>query len=244
MKRNGFTLAEVLITLAIIGVVAAMTIPTLMTNTTETQYKTGFKKAYSQLAKAAQMNVYQNGYGFGDVIAETATNKGKSKTLSHFLMSNFDNPTDVTTTYFTETGALKPNVDTTKTCPYAYSDCTDTDFQGKATKKACQTAATFGGNQCSNAGEELKYQKQVTFDASKAVAYSLADGSIIAYVKADKQCDNSPDHFCYILLDVNGAKGPNTVSSDANGIKDIFLVNIRDNSIAPGNDYIRTLLQD
>ena len=32
MKKIGFTLAEVLITLAIIGVVAVMTIPTLIAN--------------------------------------------------------------------------------------------------------------------------------------------------------------------------------------------------------------------
>lgn len=32
MKRYGFTLAEVLITLGIIGVVAALTIPTLIQN--------------------------------------------------------------------------------------------------------------------------------------------------------------------------------------------------------------------
>ena len=32
IKNSGFTLAEVLITLGIIGVVAALTIPTLMTN--------------------------------------------------------------------------------------------------------------------------------------------------------------------------------------------------------------------
>ena len=33
MKKYGFTLAEVLITLGIIGVVAAMTIPTLISDT-------------------------------------------------------------------------------------------------------------------------------------------------------------------------------------------------------------------
>ena len=36
-KRFGFTLAEVLITLGIIGVVAAMTIPTLIANTQTVQ---------------------------------------------------------------------------------------------------------------------------------------------------------------------------------------------------------------
>jgi type II secretory pathway pseudopilin PulG len=40
-------LAEVLITLGIIGIVAAMTIPTLMNNIQETQYKTAYKKAFS-----------------------------------------------------------------------------------------------------------------------------------------------------------------------------------------------------
>jgi prepilin-type N-terminal cleavage/methylation domain-containing protein len=51
-KRFGFTLAEVLITLGIIGVVAAMTIPTLMTNTTASQFKTAYKKSLSNLKQA------------------------------------------------------------------------------------------------------------------------------------------------------------------------------------------------
>ena len=45
MKKNGFTLAEVLITLSIIGVVATMTLPALMTNVQEQQARTGIKKA-------------------------------------------------------------------------------------------------------------------------------------------------------------------------------------------------------
>ena len=46
-KRLGFTLAEVLITLGIIGVVAAMTIPTLMNQTGQAEFKTGLKKMVS-----------------------------------------------------------------------------------------------------------------------------------------------------------------------------------------------------
>lgn len=44
-----FTLAEVLITLGIIGVVAAMVIPTLIANYQKTQYVAGYQKAYSEL---------------------------------------------------------------------------------------------------------------------------------------------------------------------------------------------------
>src|SRR5574344_1323627 len=45
--EQGFTLAEVLIVLAIIGVVAAMTIPTLMNKVAKQEYVAGLKKAYS-----------------------------------------------------------------------------------------------------------------------------------------------------------------------------------------------------
>ena len=56
-KRFGFTLAEVLITLGIIGVVAAMTIPTLINGTNNTQFKTGYKKIMSTLNQAVTMNL-------------------------------------------------------------------------------------------------------------------------------------------------------------------------------------------
>ena len=50
--RFGFTLAEVLITLGIIGVVAALTIPGLITKCKEMQYRTIYKKVYSSLNQA------------------------------------------------------------------------------------------------------------------------------------------------------------------------------------------------
>lgn len=46
----GFTLAEVLITLGIIGVVAAMTIPTLINNSQKSQYVAGLQKSISTLS--------------------------------------------------------------------------------------------------------------------------------------------------------------------------------------------------
>lgn len=56
MQKNnqfiGFTLAEVLITLGIIGVVAAITIPVLMNNVQEQQFKEAYKKAYSAASQA------------------------------------------------------------------------------------------------------------------------------------------------------------------------------------------------
>lgn len=59
--RKGFTLAEVLITLAIIGIVAALTIPNLIVKYQEKQTVTRFKWVYSTLANAFTMAVAENG---------------------------------------------------------------------------------------------------------------------------------------------------------------------------------------
>ena len=60
--KNAFTLAEVLITLGIIGVVAAMTMPTLLNSTQGAQYRTAYKKALSVLSQAVVLNVALDDY--------------------------------------------------------------------------------------------------------------------------------------------------------------------------------------
>ena len=50
--NNGFTLAEVLVTLGIIGVVSAMTVPTLMQNYQRQSYVTQLHKVYNEVSQA------------------------------------------------------------------------------------------------------------------------------------------------------------------------------------------------
>ena len=61
MKNTGFTLAEVLITLAIIGVVAAIIIPSVISNSQQQEFKTGLRKAVSVLNSAITMNLAVDG---------------------------------------------------------------------------------------------------------------------------------------------------------------------------------------
>ena len=59
-KSSGFTLAEVLITLGIIGIVAAMTLPSLIGNYKEKVLVTQVKKTYSELQNALKMYAAKN----------------------------------------------------------------------------------------------------------------------------------------------------------------------------------------
>ena len=82
--KKGFTLAEVLITLAIIGVVATMTLPALMTNTAEQQAKTALKKGVSTLTDAAQMNATVKGFDYGAITSNDTSDEDASSLWALF----------------------------------------------------------------------------------------------------------------------------------------------------------------
>ena len=73
LKNSGFTLAEVLITLGIIGVVAALTIPTLIKNYQKKAATTAAKKAYSTLSQAYLQILKEN----EDGVSSCATNDSR-----------------------------------------------------------------------------------------------------------------------------------------------------------------------
>jgi len=82
VSRWGFTLAEVLITLGIIGVVSAITLPTLISNIQDKQNIAKWKKEYSVISNAFQQtlnegNVVCDAYSWGtcDTLAGEFRNK-------------------------------------------------------------------------------------------------------------------------------------------------------------------------
>jgi len=64
MKKTiiAFTLAEVLIVIGIIGLIAEFTLPELINNFQEQIYKTSYKKAYSALSQVYSMIVAENNW--------------------------------------------------------------------------------------------------------------------------------------------------------------------------------------
>ena len=73
--KKGFTLAEVLLTLSIIGVVAAIVMPTLTLSINGAQYKAKFQKTVNSLAKAVAMNLMLDNYDFSQTV-NTSTDSG------------------------------------------------------------------------------------------------------------------------------------------------------------------------
>ena len=84
-KKFGFTLAEVLITLGIIGVVAAMTMPTLLNSTNGAQYRTAYKKALSVLSQAVVLNVALDDYDLSQTNADDTGATDKASVYALFM---------------------------------------------------------------------------------------------------------------------------------------------------------------
>ena len=87
--KKGFTLAEMLITLAIIGVVAAMTIPVVVQKYEKLVIKTQFKKTYSVLQQAFTLSLtdYGNNIDCFGGAADTASDLAVG--CRDFWMNNF-----------------------------------------------------------------------------------------------------------------------------------------------------------
>lgn len=84
MKKLAFTLAEVLVTLAIIGVVASLTLPALQANYDKKVYVTSLHKVYNELSQALMMYKTDN----------------MASDLKEAGFNNIDNLDKFITTYF------------------------------------------------------------------------------------------------------------------------------------------------
>jgi len=84
--KNGFTLAEVLITLVIVGVIAAMTIPNIIYETKKHEYSARLKKFYSTM-KQAELRANTDGKSWAEWVDSNYGND--SKTLA--TTTNFQN---------------------------------------------------------------------------------------------------------------------------------------------------------
>lgn len=160
MRKKAFTLAEVLITLGIIGVVAAMVIPVLIQNSQKAQYVTSLQKTYTTLSQAFAKYAADNGCVgdmactglFSDTIANNIT-KWDDFVTNYLKMSKncsaMTTPDCFAPSYklVNYNGTINPNATTTSgRYQIILNDGTSVSFSSQADN--CANTPAFGGGLC------------------------------------------------------------------------------------------------
>ena len=258
-KRFGFTLAEVLITLGIIGVVAAMTIPTLIANTNGAKFRSQFKKSISTLNQAGLMAQAQYDFDYA----------GASSKCGDTLSSGHS------------AAAQHPDSDMTM-CAILNGTLTGQTYLGTVSagvKRNNNGAAA--DYTIVNADKGALATSGLTY--TNFLAYALADGSIVAFNADANSCElpigtqltneqlktGGVLNGCLGFIDVNGATLPNkevtcsaipeggkgtankatlnpdspcTVKNDAAHMTDVFPIVFHDATVEPASDAAKYIL--
>ena len=213
---GGFTLAEVLITLGIIGVVAAMTMPTLINSTQGAQYKTAFKKSLTVLSQAVVMNIALNDYDLSQVVAGTNATADADASGPQSLWEVFHDRLNIVRE------ASGASFDTDPGSPDQWIIVSDTD---SADRIAFSGAPTAGAGAGAGVGHGGKPFTALTGQAGAAATWPddttilmMNDGIAFIFdntqqncIQADDRIGVATDNYCYGYIDVNGQKAPNRV---------------------------------
>ena len=217
---RGFTLAEVLITLGIIGVVAAMTMPTLINSTQGAQYKTAFKKSLTVLSQAVVMNIALNDYDLSQVVEGDNATADADASGAQSLWDVFHNRLNIVRE------ASGASFNTTAGSPDQWIIVSDTDsadriaFSGTPTAGAGAGAGAgasvgHGGKPftalTAAAGGSAKWPDATTILMMNDGIAFIFDNTQQNCIQADDRIGVATDNYCYGYIDVNGQKAPNRV---------------------------------
>lgn len=206
-KSFAFTLAEILITLGIIGVVAAITIPTLMKNYQALELKTKYKDTYSIINRALE-----------HVAAE---NNG---TLKNFPQDN---------TYCQSPFNYGPCVSSyiaTKLCDYmggCVTTCNPQTYGPLPAAGGCWATTYYLSN-----GSPAPWD----LSNGNYYGFVLKNGAFgLIYIGYDPTCstvkDGEATSCAEFFIDSNGLQGPDKMNSD------IMFLRVLENRIAPFEAY-------
>lgn len=164
-SKRGFTLAEVLITLAIIGVIAAISVPSLIQKTNQAELITAWKKNFATLSQAIDNIMFEDG----------SINIKDSLALRN---------------------ALSNKLKVIKVCDTPMTNCWHATGVAK-------TLPLSGGT---------VYDFSDLANNNTVVGAILNNGALLAIHE-----DTGYTNLGWIMIDVNGFKGPNVAGKDIFG---------------------------
>ena len=191
-----FTMAEILLSLTIIGVVAAITLPSLTGNINERTWNTQRKALYARMSQAIALMPALNGYGDSvETAAETFVTGGLSKVLK--INNICDNEHLYDCGFASKINTLDArNIDLPKKIG-------DLNVGLPGTSVPNTNAAAF---ETVNGESVLAFYNPNCVSGGVLVSGADVSGNQGYYVK---------QHVCAnFVYDLNGSKGPNTVGKD------------------------------
>ncbi len=219
-KNLGFTMAEILLSLTIIGVVAAITLPSLMANINERTWNTQRKALYARMSQAIAMMPQLNGYGeyegtntdgsvtaTKDTAAEAFLTEGLSKVLKINNICDSEHLADcgIAASFINIAGSVL-------------------NWPTKMSELNNMFTSIYSGVD----GSFYNPQKHID---TKAAAFETQNGESLA-LYYNPNCVTYSDgvypqytqpHMCAnFIYDLNGNKGPNTVGKDIGWITALY----------------------
>jgi len=214
-KLNAFTMAEILLSLTIIGVVAAITLPSLTGNINERTWNTQRKALYARMSQAIALMPALNGYG----------------TLKEESSAGASDAVDTATETFITEGLAKVlkinnicDSEHLEDCGIVTSYTNMAGSQKAMAKKLSELNSAFTESVYYNSIVGLNPQNDID---TKAAAFETQNGeSIIVFYNPScispintslvlNTSEYTQTFMCAnFIYDLNGNKGPNTVGKD------------------------------
>lgn len=201
---RGFTLAEVLITLTVIGIVAAISLPSLIANYNEKAWET------ERLAFQARMlqAIYQikNLGGFGEYKAANQDSEGKDTAAETFILEGLSKYYKIPTVC---------NKDNLTHCGIPDTILTLDNSSSVSIPRNFHELNSALVQEASSSEEDTK----VSIANTDVISFMTANGeSVLLYYNPyceDLSGDNYNSALCLnMVFDVNGNKGPNQIGKD------------------------------
>lgn len=182
--KKAFTLAEVLVTLGIIGVVVALTLPAVIANYRKKEYVSILKQSYSVLGQALVKNQADYGdfseWGLGGIYGQNSSTVDASKVIPMFMDSY-----------------LKPNLNIVQ------------DY-GWKTREKIGSDGPYRPSTHTITGGNLGYWFVLSNGA--LVKATIGDGCV--QTDKDGNCIAREYRNIIFMIDVNGFKNPNVIGKD------------------------------
>ncbi|GBF23510.1 protein secretion LspG pseudopilin, type II [Candidatus Gastranaerophilus sp. (ex Termes propinquus)] len=183
-SKKAFTLAEILITLAIVGIVAASTIPAVVTNLQRQEYVTRLQKAYNTLTTAVQAAEAQRG------------------PVAYWPPSISGSTLELTRQY------INPHLSITADCgsgtvPTAGNSCFAGSYKNLAGNTITSTNFLYYELFANLGADRIMTSDGISFAISTDIEVPVLQNP-----------DNKAVEQRYILVDVNGPKPPNQLGRD------------------------------